>query len=185
MMLTQIVAIDKNGAIGRGNEIPWKIKDDMKWFMANTMGKLLLMGRKTYESIGKPLPGRYTIVLTRDSAAFYGNHPDLLDNNNVFVVTSVSNAIAIAMQLGVSELMVCGGGEIYEQTAELGHTDYPVIEETSIILTVVDTEIEDADTFYLPDCVHDLLLCAELSEPIATSEVNDHNEFAAKYFHFK
>src|ERR1700722_6383668 len=92
----------RNGVIGRGNGLPWKLPEDLRRFKAATMGKPLLMGRKTYESIGRPLPGRVNIVLTRDanwSAA------------GVSVVHTVEEALSAAGE--ASELMGIGGAEIY------------------------------------------------------------------------
>jgi dihydrofolate reductase len=97
-----IVAMALNGVIGRGNGLPWKLPEDLRRFKASTMGKPLLMGRKTYESIGRPLPGRLNIVLTRDAA---------WSAPGVSVVHTVEEALNAAGD--ASELMVIGGAEIY------------------------------------------------------------------------
>jgi dihydrofolate reductase len=97
-----IVAMAQNGVIGRGNGLPWKLPEDLRRFKASTMGKPLLMGRKTYESIGRPLPGRLNIVLTR---AADWSAP------GVSVVHTVEEALSAAGDAG--ELMVIGGAEIY------------------------------------------------------------------------
>ncbi|HZG70397.1 MAG TPA: dihydrofolate reductase, partial [Chondromyces sp.] len=68
MMISFIWAMDKNGVIGKENALPWRLPEDLKFFKRTTMGHPIVMGRKTYESIGKPLPGRENVILTRDSS---------------------------------------------------------------------------------------------------------------------
>ncbi|MBT1156193.1 dihydrofolate reductase [Aminobacter anthyllidis] len=109
------VAIAENGVIGRDNGLPWKLSSDLKRFKADTMGKPIIMGRKTYESIGKPLPGRLNIVVSRDP-----NYR--IDGAET--VQSVEDAIILATAKGrcmpgVSEICVIGGGEIYRQALPL------------------------------------------------------------------
>ena len=96
-----IVAVAKNGVIGAGNRLPWKLPADLARFRRLTMGHHIIMGRKTYESIGRPLPGRTTIVLTRGE---FGA-PD------VKIARTLDEALAIAR--GDDEPFVCGGGQIY------------------------------------------------------------------------
>jgi dihydrofolate reductase len=104
-------AVARNGAIGIHNGLPWRLSSDLKRFKALTMGKPLIMGRKTFESIGRPLPGRETIVVTR--AAGYAPQ-------GVFVAPDIESALQIgearARAAGVDEVIVAGGGEIYAQT---------------------------------------------------------------------
>lgn len=100
----------RNRVIGRDNGLPWRLSEDLKRFKATTLGKPLLMGRKTFESIGKPLPGRRNIVLTRDRAW----HAQGLD-----VVRSVEAALQLAR--GAPELAVIGGAEIYRLTLPIAH----------------------------------------------------------------
>jgi dihydrofolate reductase len=99
-----IAAMAKNRAIGSDNALPWNLPEDMKWFRESTRGKTLLMGRKTFAAIGRPLPHRRTIVLTRSSAPLDG-------------VTMIDHLgwLPAAAQ-GASELWVCGGAEIYALT---------------------------------------------------------------------
>lgn len=100
--LVAVLALADNGVIGRDNALPWRLPDDLKRFKAITLGKPILMGRKTFESLGRPLPGRDNIVLTRDrgwSAA------------GCRVVRSLEEALEAAA--GAAELMVIGGAEIY------------------------------------------------------------------------
>ena len=106
--LTIVAAVAKNGVIGADNRLLWRLKSDMKHFRALTMGKPLIMGRKTFESIGKPLPGRHTIVITRDPA---------LVIEGATIVHSLDAAIEagrrIAAEQGVEDVIIGGGGEIY------------------------------------------------------------------------
>ena len=102
MLVSLIVAMDEDGVIGRGNALPWRLPDDLKRFKALTLGKPILMGRKTFDSIGKALPGRLNLVLTRSSE---WKHED------VTVVHSMEEAVAQAAQ--APELSVIGGEEIF------------------------------------------------------------------------
>ncbi len=97
---TAIAAMSENRVIGRGLEIPWRLPEDFKWFKQTTLGHVLVMGRKTFESIGRPLPGRETIVLTR--SAF--SHPG---------VTTASTLEEVETQVGDRQAFIAGGAEIY------------------------------------------------------------------------
>jgi dihydrofolate reductase len=108
MSLSLIVARASNGVIGKDNQLPWHLPADLKYFKAVTMGKPIVMGRKTFQSIGRPLPGRQNIVVTRN--------PDF-DSNGITVVHSVEAAIAAANQ--VAEIMLIGGTELYKLSLPL------------------------------------------------------------------
>ena len=126
-VLSLIAAVDRNFAIGRDNQLPWHLPDDLKRFKALTLGKPVLMGRKTAESLGRALPKRENLVLTRSARVpFEGMRP----------VASIDEALRIA---GVSELMVIGGGEIYVLTLPLASRLY---------LTYVDTVVDGAEAFF-------------------------------------
>ena len=99
-----IAAVARNGVIGAGNDIPWRIPEDWARFKAITMGHVLIMGRKTYDSIGRPLPGRTTIVVTRD--------PDWTAAG-VLVVRNLDEAFEAAYALSPEKVFVAGGGQIY------------------------------------------------------------------------
>ncbi len=105
-----VAAVARNGVIGGGNKLLWRLSSDLKRFKALTWGKPLVMGRKTYNSIGRPLPGRETIVVTRD-ASF---RPE-----GVHVARSLEAALDLAAmrarEMGAGEIIVAGGGEIYAQ----------------------------------------------------------------------
>jgi dihydrofolate reductase len=108
MELAIIVAAAENGVIGKNNALPWRIPADMRYFKRTTMGKPIVMGRKTFESIGKPLPGRTNIVITRNPAFVA---------EGVKVVSSLDEALKLAEDIavadGAEELVVIGGAEIY------------------------------------------------------------------------
>lgn len=134
-VVSQIVAMAKNRVIGSGLEIPWRISEDFKHFKKVTMGHAMIMGRRTWDSIGRALPGRLTVVVTRDESL---ELPD-----GVLRAGSVDEALALCQarrgEWG-DEIFIAGGGEIYRQT--LGTTD-------RIYLTIVDMEPK-GDVFY-PD----------------------------------
>lgn len=100
-----IAAMGSRGQIGLNGQIPWKCPEDLAHFKETTMNGCLIMGRKTYESIGRPLPGRKTIVISR-SKGFYGK--------NVFTVKDPAQATLLATFLGFKEVFVCGGGQVYQ-----------------------------------------------------------------------
>ncbi|MBB3803985.1 dihydrofolate reductase [Xanthomonas arboricola] len=127
-----IVALDRNNAIGRDNDLPWKLPDDLKRFKALTLGKPILMGRKTAQSLGRALPGRLNLVLTRS-----GHVPF----EGMQAVASVEQAIERAAHEGAQALCVIGGGEVYRLTLE--HADL-------LAVTEVDTVVAGADTHFPP-----------------------------------
>ena len=110
MNIVLIAAVAENGVIGRGNALPWRLKSDMQHFRALTMGKPVIMGRKTYLSIGKPLAGRTTIVVSRDRT---------FAAPGVVVAPSLADAITTArgdaLRRGADSIVVAGGAEIYAQ----------------------------------------------------------------------
>jgi dihydrofolate reductase len=123
MIVSLIAAMAENRVIGIENKLPWKLPADMKWFREKTMGKPIVMGRKTFESFGaKPLPGRTNIIVTRDK-----NY----QAENCIVVNSFDDALEAAH--GVDEVMIIGGASFYAQT--LPYAD-------RIYLTVIHQEFE-------------------------------------------
>jgi len=128
--VSMIAAIGRNGELGKGNELLWKIPDDLKRFRALTRGHPVIMGRKTFESIGRVLPERANIVVTRDAAWQY---------EGVIAAASVEEAIEKAKTApGAEEIFVIGGGQIYE--AALPHAD-------KLYLTLIEDQ-KDADSFF-------------------------------------
>jgi dihydrofolate reductase len=129
VILSLIVAMDENCGIGKDNRIPWHLSSDLKRFKKLTMGHHLVMGRKTYEAIGKPLPGRMMIVITRSKKfAPYGCQ----------VVDSIDTAIQFAQNRNEDELFIIGGGEVFSQTIDIADKIY---------LTRVHAKV-DADVFF-------------------------------------
>ena len=122
-----VVAMAANGVIGRDNQLPWHLPADLKHFKQTTMGKPILMGRKTWESIGRPLPGRTNIVITRDSS---------YSAAGCEVVNSIDAAIAAAGEQ--DEVMVIGGAELYRQ----------VLSDTDTIYLTRIHEAFDGDTCF-------------------------------------
>jgi len=108
--LAVIVAAAENGVIGRNNALPWHLPEDLRYFKQRTLGKPIVMGRKTYESIGRPLPGRTNIVITRNPG---------FAAEGIKVVPSLDEALQLADDIaqidGVDELVVIGGAEIYRE----------------------------------------------------------------------
>ncbi len=153
MMISAVAAMSLNRVIGKDNQLPWHIPEDLKFFKTQTSGKIMILGRKTFESIGKPLPKRFHIVITRNADYKY-DHPA------VKVVGSVKEAVDLAKSMSqsqaaasggvspatgtttatydASEIIVAGGGEIYTQSL-------PFMDR--IYLTVIDQEV-DGDAYF-------------------------------------
>ncbi len=114
MELSLIAAVAENGVIGRNNQLPWHLSEDLKYFKQVTLGKPIAMGRLTWESIGRPLPGRTNIVISRNTE---------LEIEGVRVVPDLGAALDLAQTIaeidGREELMVIGGGQIYQQALPL------------------------------------------------------------------
>lgn len=109
--LVLVVAIAENGVIGRRGALPWRIPGDLKHFKAVTMGKPMVMGRKTYESIGKPLPGRTSLVLTHDKD---WRADGVIAGHSLEEVLKLANEAA--KQSGASEIAIIGGSALFEET---------------------------------------------------------------------
>ena len=125
--LVAVVARSRNGVIGANNELPWRLSSDLKRFKALTMGKPMIMGRRTWGSIGRPLPGREIVVLTRDAG---------FTAEGAHVATSPAEALATARRLaalvGVDEIIIAGGEDVFR--AYLHETDR--IELTEVALDI-------------------------------------------------
>lgn len=128
--LVLLAALDRHHAIGRGNALPWHLPDDLKRFKALTLGKPVLMGRKTAQSLGRALPGRLNLVLTRSGQVPF---------DGMVAVASLDDARERAADAGAHELCVIGGGEIYALCLS---------QAVRMHLTHVDTAVEDADAFF-------------------------------------
>ena len=129
MRVTIIAAVADNGVIGQGNDIPWRLPEDWRYFKRTTMGHHLIMGRRTWDSIGRPLPGRTTIVVSR-------GRPEL--PKGVRLAHSLEQALDFARQAGDDEAFVAGGAEIFRRTLPLADR---------ILLTRVRAEPDGDTTF--------------------------------------
>ena len=129
MLISQIVAMASNRVIGNKGGIPWKIPGEQKMFKNITMGHAMIMGRKTYQSIGKPLPGRNTVIITRNPG---------FQADGCAVVHSLDEAIKLAKDNREIEAWICGGGSIYQQAIQIADRIY---------LTRVHTRVR-ADVFF-------------------------------------
>jgi dihydrofolate reductase len=130
---TIVVAVSRNGIIGREGDMPWRLSSDLKRFKAMTLGKPVIMGRKTFQSIGKPLPGRPNVIITRDTG---------FSAEGVVVAHSLDEAIAAASRLAeesnVDEICILGGGEIYRQAIGLADR---------LLITHVEADLEGDTSF--------------------------------------
>ncbi len=128
-----IVAATRNQVIGLDNKMPWHLPADLRYFKQCTLGKPIIMGRKTWESLGRPLPGRLNIVISRQECA-------ALEGAEVFtdLVAAIRRGQEWAAQQGVAEVMIIGGGQIYQQALELAQRVY---------LTRIELEL-DGDAFF-------------------------------------
>lgn len=154
MIISLIVAMDEKRGIGKAGKLPWRLSADLKRFRKLTMGHHLIAGRKTFESIGKPLPGRTTIVVTRNA----NFRPE-----GCLVSASVQDALILAEERGETEVFVIGGAEIYAQTLDAADRVY---------LTQVHAEVE-ADTFF-PELKHDWWVEKDSSD----QQADEKNQYA-------
>ncbi|MEB1529230.1 dihydrofolate reductase [Xanthomonas sp. WHRI 7945] len=130
LRLTLVAALDRANAIGRDNDLPWRLPDDLKRFKALTLGKPVLMGRKTAQSLGRALPGRLNLVMTRSGQVPF---------EGMQAVDSLQAAIEVARASGAEELSVIGGGDIFALALPYAEMLY---------LTHVDTLVERADAHF-------------------------------------
>lgn len=159
--LALIVAMGLNHEIGAGNRLIWHLKDDLKFFKELTAGHPVIMGRKTFEAIGKPLPGRTNIVISRSKQSTEG----------VLSAQSLEEAIDLAAEAPGGEVCcVIGGGQIYSAALSMADTLY---------ITKVQAEFPEADTFF-PDVNFD-----QWTETLISSfPANERNEYAFEVFKY-
>jgi dihydrofolate reductase len=148
-----IVAMARNRAIGKDNELLWKIKDDLKLFKSSTLNHTVLMGRKSFQSIGRPLPKRHNVVVTRSK---------YFKAEGVEVFRSLNDALAELKQRG-EDVFILGGGQIYKQSMD---------DADELYISHVDADIQDADTFF-PEVDWNAWECVEEME----FPKNEANEF--------
>ncbi len=130
MITSLMVARDRNSAIGKDNKLPWHLTDDLKLFKRNTLNHSILMGRKTYESIGNVLPKRTNIILTRS---------ENYKVEGAKVINSIEDVYKYCESIKCEQLFIIGGGSVFKNFVSLAQYLY---------ITEVDTEIEDADIFF-------------------------------------
>lgn len=133
MIISQIVAVSKNGIIGNDYKMLWHMPNDFRYFKQKTMGHHVLLGRKTFESLGKILPGRTFIIVTRDKGFVV---------EDAQVVNTIEKAIDLAKHAGEAELYVIGGGEIYRQTQPISDILY---------ITEIDVVVQGNVSYPIPD----------------------------------
>lgn len=131
MVISLIVAMANNSVIGKNNKIPWHLPADLAWFKKNTLNKPIIMGRKTFESIGHPLRQRRNIIISRQPVNVkYQHDPNIIWVNSLVAALNAANS--------ANEVMIIGGSNIYKQALPLAHRLY---------LTQVESTI-DGDTFF-------------------------------------
>ena len=129
MIISHLVAASENNVIGKNNQLPWHLPNDFKYFKNKTWGMPVIMGRKTFESMEKDLPGRINIIVTANTD---------WKRDNVVTAKSIDDAIEKAKETDCKEVFIIGGGEIFKQTLEMANRLY---------ITRVHTNI-DGDVFY-------------------------------------
>lgn len=133
MRRSLVVAVARNGVIGRDNQLPWHLPEDLAFFKRTTMGAPIVMGRKTHESIGRPLPGRRNIVVTRDAGRRF---------EGCEMATSVADALSLAGKDDAPEAFLIGGTQLYAEG--IGFAD-------KLVITEIDADVEGDATFPAPD----------------------------------
>ncbi|MEN0005432.1 MAG: type 3 dihydrofolate reductase [Bacteroidota bacterium] len=154
MIVSAIVATAKNRVIGKDNKIPWYLSADLKYFKRTTLNHHIIMGRKSFQSIGRPLPKRTNVVVTRDP---------FFMASNCLIARSIEEGLEIASNNGETEAFIIGGGQIYAQSIDLWDRLY---------LTEVDLEVEG--DVYFPELNFDEWKLLS-SEPHQADEKNEHN----------
>ena len=153
MLVSIIVAVAKNNVIGKDNDIPWYLPADLKYFKRTTLNHHIIMGRKCFQSIGRPLPKRTNVVITRNP--YY-------TVTNCLVAHSIEEALGMAYDNQEKEAFIIGGGEIYKQSMDLADKLY---------LTEVDLEVEGDIVFPELNPKEWRLISEEAHEP---DEKNEH-----------
>lgn len=141
MIISLLAAVDEAGGIGKDNRIPWRLTADLRRFKRLTMGHHLIMGRKTYESIGRALPGRTLVVLTRNPAY----RPSGPSSEGVLLAPSLPAALDLAAERGEVEAFVIGGGEIFARALALADRIYLTTVHTRVASDVFFPQITPQD----------------------------------------
>ena len=136
MKISAIVAMDSQNGIGVNNQLPWHLPNDLKFFKSVTMGKSIVMGRKTYESLGRPLPGRLNVVISSQQVAA----PE-----SVVVLNSIEAALAYVAQEGTEEVFIIGGGQIFAASLPILNTLYITEVHTTVAADIFFPKISMED----------------------------------------
>ncbi len=139
MVVSLIICMDPSGLVGNGDKLPWDVSEDMQWFIKNTRHKAIVMGRKTFEGIGRALPGRLNIMLTKSGSSTVEGVEDFND---------LRAAIRSAVARGYEEVVICGGPETYRYALDKGLVD-------KIYLTVLNERYE-GDKYFRHAVLDDL-----------------------------
>ena len=153
MIISLIAAIDERRGIGYKGKLPWRLSADLKRFRSLTMGHHIVVGRKTFESIGKPLPGRETVIVTRN--------PEF-EAEDCLITHSLTDALELARQRGETEAFICGGAELFNEALRFADRLY---------LTLIHATVE-ADRFF-PEWEEDQW-SEEQAEYVAADEKNQY-----------
>ena len=162
MIINTIVAVGHENAIGVGNELPWHMPADLKFFKETTRGHHVIMGRKSFESIGRPLPGRTNIVITRQKDYHH---------SGIILVNSISDALKYVEESGVNEVFILGGSMIYHQTKDLWNNLY---------ITHIDTAVPNATAFFPEVNFDEWELAWQESH-----KADEKNQFDYRFSHYK
>lgn len=141
LSLTSIVAVNETGAIGAGNALPWRVRSDLRFFREQTRNNVVIMGRRTYDSLGRGLPDRLNIVVTHGFGMFAGTE-------NCQAAGSINEALVMAEKLRSKrqEVFIVGGASMYEQFS-------PLVDR--YLITEVKKAVLDADTYFSPEIIGD------------------------------
>ncbi len=156
--ITIVVAMNQNNVIGVNNQLPWYIPEDLKHFKQITMGKPIIMGRKTFESIGRVLPGRDNVVITRD---INWSYPEVITYNSLFK--------AIEAYHEYEEICIIGGGQIFEQALPIAH---------ELHVTIIDYVVDNPTTFFPNIDITEWIL-------ISQSEIQTENGIKCQFKHYQ
>jgi dihydrofolate reductase len=158
MILSHIVAVSRNFVIGKNNELPWRMPEDMRYFHKVTDGHIVIMGRKNYEANGKALSNRTNIVITRNREF----KPD-----DALVAHDINDALAIAGKYYPEEVFIVGGGQIYSITLDMVDRIY---------ITVIETEVE-GDAYYPEINISDYTIVSSIAKKADQENPFDHTYY--------
>ena len=157
-MIAAIVAMDKNGAIGQGNKMPWHLPNDLRYFKEVTKDSVVLMGRKTFESIGKKLPNRINIVLTKNPE----NYNDLQEEG-LYFIDDFEDALSLSKSFNKT-IFITGGSEVYKKYIDV--CDF-------IYVTHIHAELDPVDAFFPKEVLNEYKVISNIKAK--KNEKNDYD----------